>query len=241
MIGSRVLGLWSNGCWYPGEVTQQRERHGTTQYFVQFDDGDTAWLALEQLQVKSAPSAAARTLAPFPGARVEGEWSDDSWYPGYVAEARADGGTFFVQFDDGDTSWLPPSKIRPGVDRPNAAPAPELAVGTRVKGEWSEDSWYPGVVARSNPNATMFFIQFDDGDQKWLPARQLRYAPSARAPSPAGYGQAPPAAAPAAPQLAWTTPTAAVERPAPEVRCAYCKTRIVRNDQSHCAECGAKV
>jgi hypothetical protein len=48
-----------------------------------------------------------------------------------------------VKFDDGDTAWLdpgqikglPPAKIRPHADRPNAAPTPQLTAGTAVQGE----------------------------------------------------------------------------------------------------------
>lgn len=163
------------------------------------------------------------------GCRVMGLWTNNSWYPGYVAEANANETLFFVQFDDGDTRWLPPAQIRPGRDRPAAAPEPRLTPGTPVEGEWSEGSWYPGVVARANHNSTLFFIQFDDGDQKWLPAHQLRYTVTAPATA------ARPAAAPAFGAPAVSAPAAA------DVRCAYCNTRLTRTDLSRCLECGARL
>ena len=253
MIGARVMGLWSNGNWYPGVVSQQRDRRGEPQYFVQFDDGDTAWLSSDQLQVQSAPASGSGGAPPPLGARVMADWTEDSWYPGYVCEANPNETLFFVQFDDGDTKWLAPLKIRPNYDRPAAAPTPQLSPGSVVQGEWSDGSWYPGVVARANLDATMFFIQFDDGDQKWLPSHQLRFTPSAHAPqpasapSPAPAARAPipqPAPAPpsAAPGFASHAPTpAAAPRVEPEHRCAYCNTRITRNDVSRCPECGAKL
>ena len=246
MIGSRVMGLWSNGSWYPGVVTQQRDRRGEAQYFVQFDDGDTAWLTLDQVQPQSPPAAGvSHGAAPFAGARVLGDWAEDSWYPGYVAEANANDTLFFVQFDDGDTKWLSPAKIRPQGDRPNAAPTPQLTPGTVVSGEWSSGSWYPGVVARANNNSTLFFIQFDDGDQKWLPAHQLRYTAAAYA-APAVPFVVPvhPQAPASAPGFSAPHPALGVA-PAPrapaEIRCVYCNTRITRSDVSRCPECGAKL
>lgn len=249
MIGSRVMGLWSNGSWYPGTVTQQRDRRGEPEFFVEFDDGDTAWLRFEQIQPQSAPTTATRGAGggrPFPGARVMGDWTEDSWYPGYVAEANANESLFFVQFDDGDTKWLPSTKVRPHGDVPNASPAPHLTAGTAVQGEWSNGSWYPGVVARVNANSTMFFIQFDDGDQKWLPVHQLRFGHVAPASHPqyasspsyqqaaAAYGQPAPGYAPAA-----APAEKVIERQVLVVRCAYCK-KLTPADLSACEQCGAK-
>ena len=236
MVGSRVMGLWSNGSWYPGTVSERRDRRGEQQFFVQFDDGDTAWLTLTQIRVQGAPAGAPTSgHAPFPGARVRGDWAEDSWYPGYVAEPNENATLFFVQFDDGDTKWLAPTKIRPHGDLPNAPPTPGLTPGTAVQGEWSSDSWYPGVVARANANATLFFIQFDDGDTKWLPAPQLRFTTMAPAPAPSRSAVAPPITA--APSTA--APIAAAL--APEMRCAYCNPRLTGQAMSRCSECGARL
>lgn len=243
MIGSRVMGLWSNGSWYPGTVTERRDRGGQQEFFVQFDDGDTAWLRLDQLRQQPGAHAAVPGHNPFPGARVMADWTEDSWYPGYVAEANAHESLFFVQFDDGDTKWLPAVKIRPHGDRPNAAPAPHLTAGTVVHGEWSSDSWYPGVVARVNANSTLFFIQFDDGDQKWLPVHLLRFGHVAAArPASPSYPQHPPPSAPHAP-AAYAPAVLAVEkvieRQVLVVRCAYCK-KLTPADLTSCEQCGAR-
>ncbi len=240
MIGSRVMGLWSNGSWYPGTVSKSRDRGGEHEFFVQFDDGDTAWLRLDQLQPQPGASTAARGHNPFPGARVMADWAEDSWYPGYVAEANGNESLFFVQFDDGDTKWVPAVKIRPHGDRPNAAPAPHLTPGTVVQGDWRNDSWYPGVVGRVNANATMFFIQFDDGDQKWLPVHLLRFGhvaaalPSYPQYAQPSYPQAPAAYAPAAPAV-----EKVIERQVLVVRCAYCK-KLTPADLTSCEQCGAR-
>ena len=118
-----------------------------------------------------------------------------------------------------------------------------------MQGEWAEESWYSGVVARANDNATMFFIQFDDGDQKWLPAQQLRYTAAARSPQPAIAHNPPPTPVPQPAPTQHGAPAHAAHPPAPmaapraesELRCAYCNLRITRSDVSRCPECGARL
>src|SRR5262245_10025287 len=100
-VGARVLGQWSNGHWYLGRVSRTRPEEA----FIEFDDGDTAWLRSEKIAAISAPvSAPGNPLEGLVlGARVMGEWSTGAWYPGAIAQIRP--GEFFVQFDDGDQAW----------------------------------------------------------------------------------------------------------------------------------------
>lgn len=197
-VGARVTGQWHNGQWYPGRIGQVRQNMGATEFFVEFDDGDRAWLTVDRVRPVGAPTGKtagpgggfAPQMALAPGSAVLGDWTEDSWYEGYIAEANSNNTLFFVQFDDGDTRWLPPQKIRPRPGVPALMPGSvgHLPAGTRVSGLWHSGSWYPGVVGRQNANQSMCFIQFDDGDTKWLgsmhlnqtgPAPQVAWAPQA--------------------------------------------------------------
>jgi len=211
-VGTRVTGQWHNGQWYPGRIGQVRQNMGVTEFFVEFDDGDRAWVTLDRVRPedggfggnKFAPPMGgyappmggfappmggfAPPVSLLPGAAVLGDWTENSWYEGYIAEANSNGTLFFVQFDDGDSKWLPPQKIRPRVNAPNLQPGSvgHLVVGTRVSGLWQNGSWYPGVVTRQNANQTLCFVQFDDGDSKWLGSMQLEQTgPATRGAGPA--------------------------------------------------------
>jgi hypothetical protein len=62
----------------------------------------------------------------------------------------------------------------PGVtlsDRALAAAEATYSVGDRVIGEW-EDIWYPGAVIEARDGE--YRIRFDDGDEAWLTADELR-------------------------------------------------------------------
>ncbi len=229
-VGTRVTGQWHNGQWYPGRIGQVRQNMGVTEFFVEFDDGDRAWVTLDRVRPLDGGFGggfSGKNFAPpmggfappmggfaapgalVPGAAVLGDWTENAWYDGYVAEANSNGTLFFVQFDDGDSKWLPPQKIRPRVNAPNLQPGSvaHLAVGTRVSGQWHDGTWYPGVVSRQNANQTLCFVQFDDGDSKWLGSMHLlQTGPATRAASPAqaqGHG---PALAPGARVKAEWTP-----------------------------------
>jgi hypothetical protein len=182
-VGARVTGQWHNGQWYPGRIGQVRQNMGVTEFFVEFDDGDRAWVTVDRVRPVGAPMGKgagpalgyAPQMALVPGSAVLADWTEDSWYEGYLAEANSNNTLFFVQFDDGDTKWLPPQKIRPRPGVPALMPGSvaHLPVGTRVSGLWHSGSWYPGVVGRQNANQSMCFVQFDDGDTKWLGSQQL--------------------------------------------------------------------
>ncbi len=195
-VGERVKARWSNGSWYPGVVAQAQHRGGREEYFIQFDDGDTAWVGPDEVRgsaVSSSASRAAGGWRPEVGARVMGDWTEDNWYPGTIAEANSNGTMFFVQFDDGDTKWLPPQRIRPGEDEGDGdeghdagppAPATHLYPGMRVSAEWTRGAWYDGTIAKANANNTKFFIQYDDGDTKWCGPSEIRPMPGQHAPPP---------------------------------------------------------
>jgi hypothetical protein len=253
-IGTRVLGQWSDGRWYPGVISAQRGGD----WFVQFDDGDTAWLTPERIRpsashgaagpAASGPSAA-RAEPWEPGMPAYGDWTTDNWYPGYIAEA-AENGLYFIQFDDGDVKWLQPDKLRPRTDAPRVPPGAggNLEVGDRVSGRWHNGRWYDGHVGRVSPNRTMYFIQFDDGDRKWLPPHELRVAGVAVA-TVEGYFQQPvrgpsrhaaPEAPLAAPVVVERVVEKIIERQVLVLRCPYCKA-LTPADLETCNQCGARV
>lgn len=198
---------WSNGGWYPGVIADARQRFGgAAEYFIEFDDGDSAWVGPEQVRVMGAVGKAASVAAsnwrPEVGARVMADWTDDDWYPGTIAEGNSNGSMWFVQFDDGDTKWLPPSRLRPGEDEDDgygagkgAAPvvATNLQPGMRVSAEWTRGAWYDGTIAKANENSTKFFIQFDDGDTKWCGAQEIRVMPGQVPQQAPAWGQPQPA------------------------------------------------
>jgi hypothetical protein len=125
-IGTKCMAQWKNGQWYPGTVTQ-------VQYFVQFDDGDTAWVQENQIQPQTgAPMTKGAGMAGMgamggmagmggmpmgkagmyhPGQKVQAMWGS-SWYGAVIDQVGADG-RFHVTYEDGYKDWLTPDKIRP--------------------------------------------------------------------------------------------------------------------------------
>ena len=84
--GSRVLAQWSNGKWYPAQITDYDGRR----YHVLFDDGDTSYAKEHQVR-------------PFTwdlGTRVQCKWQQGNrYYQGRIAGIRGD--KVRIQYDDG--------------------------------------------------------------------------------------------------------------------------------------------
>lgn len=69
--------------------------------------------ALEISSGGGADDADAVQQAVGLGSRVQGFWQDtEDWYDGVVTDVRTPPTELFVQFDDGDASWLPPAHVR---------------------------------------------------------------------------------------------------------------------------------
>lgn len=191
-VGERVMAQWSNGGWYPGKIAKTRQNGGRSEYFIRFDDGDEAWVGPDELAAAGHSGAGIQL-----GAKVLGDWTEDNWYPGTVTEANSNGTMFFVQFDDGDTKWLPPQKIRVvgGIagagGAVGGAPALHINPGMRVSAEWTHGAWYDGTIAKVNPEHTRFFVQYDDGDTKWCTSNELRPMPGQNVQPYASAPQAP--------------------------------------------------
>jgi len=97
------------------------------------------------------------------GERVSAKWKGGYvCYPGAVTALNA-GGTYAVQFDDGDFEpEEAPHDFCPPVAPPH--PIPEPGVGARVSARWKGGSFcYAGMITMANEDGS-FAIQFDDGD-----------------------------------------------------------------------------
>ncbi len=114
------------------------------------------------------------------GTAVFAEWSSNNWYHGKIASTCADG--YQVLFDDGDTKCCSLKEI--ALDKvPSAA---EVKANTPVLAEWSNGSYYPGVIASFKGGK--YKIDYDDGDTAVVSLSQLRIrtvAPLALADPPA--------------------------------------------------------
>jgi hypothetical protein len=187
-IGARVLGKWG-ASWFPGTIDQING----DQFFVRFDDGDTAWVTVTGLQPE----------AGYPvGARIRRLWTDGQYYLGTVHELS--GRDIFVHFDDGDTAWLAPQEVEPemplggkGVTPPGIGMPPSMgktggaiySPGMRVQAQWTDGNWYGATISQvGGPDS--FFVTYDDGYTAWLQAHQIQSEMS-KGGVPIGKGFAP--------------------------------------------------
>jgi hypothetical protein len=104
--GARVSGEWSAGAWYPGHIAEVSP--DGAMFFVQFDDGDTAWLSPAQIRSQGAPAGG---FAPPPAAPAPAPAAAPAW-PNYGAPPAHPGA---------------PAAPAPAPPQP-AAPAPERFV-----------------------------------------------------------------------------------------------------------------
>jgi len=171
-IGTRVLAQWG-ASWYPGTITQING----DQFFVQFDDGDTSWLKVNQMQPAGG----------YPvGSRIRRLWTDGVYYSGTVQEVS--GRDIFVHFDDGDTAWLAPHEVEPempmggkGMMPPGKGMAPGMgkmggamySPGMRVQAQWTDGNWYGATITQVN-GPDSFFVTYDDGYTATLQGHQIQ-------------------------------------------------------------------
>jgi hypothetical protein len=159
-IGTRVLGLWTDNRMYPGWVS------GTTDgmFDIQFDDGDTRALAVDDLRLLPVQTGAGRTAKV--GDKVWAQWRPNAWFPGKVNKATKVG--LFIDFDDGDKADVPICLVAV-----NRAPGKgTVKVGTRVLGMWTDNHFYPGTITKIGDDG--YNVQFDDGDSRAVGLDDLR-------------------------------------------------------------------
>jgi hypothetical protein len=100
--GDVVWAEWTINDWYHGKIA----RKTASGYEIKFDDGDTATVAGSKIAPDRAPKGDL-----LKGTRVLAKWSDDKFYPGKVADRKADG-SYAVDFDDGSKGPAKLSDLR---------------------------------------------------------------------------------------------------------------------------------
>lgn len=105
--GDRVLAHWPpEPFFYPATVRKVDARDADRRrYFIQFDDGDSAWLFDRQVRSFALPD----------GARVEGRWKGGpGYFPGRITGQKTAHGeiTIHISYDDGDKEWTTTRFVR---------------------------------------------------------------------------------------------------------------------------------
>lgn len=130
--GDRVWAVWKESALFAGTVTQRlgREVH------VQFDDGDEAWVMVEEVM----------PLDIIVGMFVMGRWRmGPQFYPGRITDTE--GERIHVRYEDGDEEWTTAEALALPIQRPQpsaeAPTTPETAVPANVQ---VQVGWNPQVV-----------------------------------------------------------------------------------------------
>ena len=90
------------------------------------------------------------------GDTVLAHWAPtNAYFLGTAVEERD--ASFLIVFEDGDTAVVSTRNVFKN----------DITVGSRVHARWSDNRYYPGIVARIVGRA--LYIQYDDGDQGWVP------------------------------------------------------------------------
>jgi hypothetical protein len=155
--GALIWGEYS-GRYYPGTLVNESAQG----WVVQFDDGEQACLAQDQLCPQGAPPPAVD-----PGTVVVAQQSDGAWYQGRISSGPDQSGRQMVRLDQGRQVCCTRAQLNP------APPAMLLQEGKRVMGLGQDGFWYPGRVRQTGQGQV--FITFDDGDEAWMMPHQVRF------------------------------------------------------------------
>lgn len=97
VLGQLVFARWSDGYWYPGQVTGINGDN----FDIRFDDGRTATVDRKGISYNSVAE----------GNRVEGNWlGGGTYYPGTIAYRG--GNLIYIVYDDGDEEETTIARIR---------------------------------------------------------------------------------------------------------------------------------
>ena len=165
--GDRVLAPWEPTYLYAGTIDQVIAPRA----LIRFDDGDSGWVELAHVQ----------PLSLKPGLRVMSRRRmGPNFFPGEIQEV--DGEKIHVEFDDGKEERTTVASLRipcrplgRGADQVRAtshmAFLERLEEGDRVWALWQGSALFPGEVSERRGNEA--HIQFDDGDEDWVPLEHL--------------------------------------------------------------------
>lgn len=174
VVGRRVQAIWSDGNIYAGFTTDRKyASNGKALYFVEFDDGDRAWIEGSKVQLIPEEEKVIESKIPAyaVGQRVTALWeSNGNYYEGVVSEVRGED-YYFISFDDGDTAVVKESNIQP-------IESFKYSSGERVLAKWPNNNlYYSGIVVACHPRDASDAgcdIQFDDGDRAVVPMRGIK-------------------------------------------------------------------
>jgi hypothetical protein len=159
-VGTRVLAFFTDDKFYPGTVMKM----GEDNYDIQYDNGDTHTVTLDDLRLIAVKPTAETTAKK--GDEVWAQWQPNQWYKGKAASTCAVG--LHVVFDDGDEADLPVPLI--AIDR--APKKDQVKVGTRVLARWKAKRFFPGTVTKISNNA--YSVGFDDSTTHTVALDDLR-------------------------------------------------------------------
>lgn len=97
------------------------------------------------------------SFAQTVGDKVDVEWKG-SWYAGKIVEVDEENGTYFITYDNWDSSWdewvtLDRIRLR-------------FKVGAKVQIKW-QGAWYPGKILNYNADKKQYYISYDNYDSSW--------------------------------------------------------------------------
>ncbi len=155
-IGSRIQRLWTDGNYYYGSVTQV----SVDQVFVQFDDGDTAWLAFHEVEPEGGMGG--------PGMGGPGMGGPGMGGPGMGGPGMKGG--------MGGPGMGGPGMGGPGMKGGMGGPGmASWMPGQQVQAQWSDGAWYGATITQVG-GPDNFFVTYDDGATGWVQGYQLQPA-----------------------------------------------------------------
>ncbi|KAH8091074.1 tudor domain-containing protein [Aureococcus anophagefferens] len=168
--------------------------NGDGTYNIDYDDGEKETKVAERVKASAAaPAPAAGKGGAFPvGAKVEARYRGKSKYYAGVIAVDNGGGTYNIDYDDGEKE----TKVAEALIKASAAaPAATgtggaFAVGAKVEAKYrGKSKYYAGVIATDNGSGT-YNIDYDDGEKETKVAGRIKASAAAPAPAATGTGGA---------------------------------------------------
>jgi hypothetical protein len=160
--GDRVLAHRPPGSyWHPGTIRHIKDER----FFIIYDDGEDGFVDAKQMM----------PLRLEPGDHVDAApAARDDYGPARIVQQE--GERYQVQFEDGETLWVPAGQVRlqPSARKqpPRMASSGGWVVGERVLACWFDLYWYPGVVLGEESGQVA--VVFDHGGHAELAPDRVR-------------------------------------------------------------------